>query len=389
MQRLDGLDLANRRVLIRVDFNVPLDAQQNVTSDARIEAALPTIEYVLEHGGRPILMSHLGRPKGKVVETLRMLPVAERLQELTQWNVRYVPECTGPLAKDLALSLEPGEVLMLENLRFDPRETQGDDAFGRELAELGEVFVSDAFGTCHRAHASVVVVPRYLPSACGLLLQKEIEAFERVLDEPARPFVAILGGAKVSDKLPVLEHLLTKVDRLLIGGAMAYTFLEAEGIAVGQSLVEVDLLDAAKRVLAKAKQQGKLLALPTDHLAAVRFAADSPYEILGPQIPDNLIGLDIGPETRKRYARLISDAQTIVWNGPMGVFEMESFRRGTEKVAEAVAASSGFSVVGGGDSVAATELLGLADKVDHVSTGGGASLELLEGKTLPGIAALG
>ena len=388
MKRVDQLEVSGKRVLIRVDFNVPLEDGQ-VTSDARIEAAMPTIEHVLERGGRPILMSHLGRPKGKVVDSLRMLPVAERLQELSDaWNVRAAPESTGGLVADLAESLEEGEVLVLENLRFDPRETKGDESFARELASLGDCFVQDAFGTCHRAHASVAGVPALLESAAGFLLAKEVESFGRVLNDPARPFVAILGGAKVSDKLPVIENLLPKVERLLIGGAMAYTFLKAQGIEVGKSMVEDDLLDEARRVLKLAAEQGKELALPSDHLAATRFEHDAPYEILGPAIPDNLMGLDIGPETRKRYKALLADAQTIVWNGPMGVFEMEAFRRGTESVAEAVAASEGFSVVGGGDSVAAIELLRLEDQIDHVSTGGGASLELLEGKTLPGIAAL-
>lgn len=388
MKRVDALALEGRRVLVRVDFNVPLDEHGEVASDARIEAALPTIEHIRARAGRPILMSHLGRPKGKVVDSLRMLAVAERLQELTQWRVRAVPQCTGELVKDLALSLEEGEVLVLENLRFDPREEKGDEGFGRELADLAELFVNDAFGTCHRAHASVAVVPRFLPSACGFLLAREIEAFQKVLEAPERPLVAILGGAKVSDKLPVIQNLLPRVDRLLVGGGMAYTFLKAEGVHVGRSLVEEDLVGAAKAILESAAAQGKVVALPEDHLASVRFEHDSPYEILGPDIPDNLMGMDIGPKSRKRYAELLADARTIVWNGPMGVFEFDQFCRGTEKVAEAVARSDAFTVVGGGDSVAALEQLRLVDQIDHVSTGGGASLELLEGKTLPGIAAL-
>ena len=389
MKRLGELEVGGKRVLIRVDFNVPVDDAGRVTSDARIEAALPTIKYVLEHGGRPILMSHFGRPKGRVVDSMRLLRVAERLQELSGWSVRASPECTGALAQDLALGLQEDEVLVLENLRFDPGETAGDAAFGKALAALGDVYVNDAFGTCHRPHASVVVVPQHLPSGAGFLVWKEVEAFGRVLQNPERPFVAILGGAKVSDKLPVIRNLLPQVDRLLIGGAMAYTFLKAQGVGVGTSLVEDHLLEEAKSVLSAAAEQGKDLALPSDHLAAVKFEHDSAYEILGPDIPDNLMGLDIGPDSRKRYAELLADAKTLVWNGPMGVFEFDQFCRGTERVAEAVAKSDGFSVVGGGDSVAAIEKLRLADEIDHVSTGGGASLELLEGKALPGIAALG
>jgi len=388
MNQLRDMDLAGKRVLVRVDFNVPLDDQGEVSSAVRIEAALPTIDLILEKGGRLVLMSHLGRPKGQVVEKLRMAPVGACLAALIERPVQLAPDCIGPETTAMAMALGDGEILLLENLRFHAGETKGDEAFGRELASLGEVYVNDAFGTCHRAHASVAVVPRFLPSAPGLLLEKEIQAFDRVLKHPESPFVAILGGAKVSDKLPVIESLLPKVDRLLIGGAMAYTFLKAQGIEVGQSLVEEDLLDEALKVLRLAEQQGKPLLLPSDHLAAVRFAADSPYEITGPGIPAELIGLDIGPASRKAYTEAIADARTVVWNGPMGVFEMSEFRRGTEAVAEAVAACPGYTVVGGGDSVAAVELLRLQDRIDHVSTGGGASLELLEGKTLPGIAAL-
>lgn len=387
MLQLSDLDVQGKRVLVRVDFNVPLDDAQNVTSDARIRAAIPTLEALRARGARLILMSHLGRPKGKVVETLRMLPVAERLQSLTGWDVRSASASSGELVRDLALSLQDGEVLVLENLRFDPRETAGDVDFGAELAALADCFVQDAFGTCHRAHASVARVPEKLPAAPGMLLQKELDAFDKVLGEPGRPFAAILGGAKVSDKLPVLQNLLPKVDRLIVGGAMAYTFLKAQGHSVGASLVEEELMEDALRVLREAESAGKILALPSDHVAAERFAADSPHQVCE-EIPDGMLALDIGPATRARYAELLADAQTVLWNGPMGVFEMEAFRKGTEAVAQAVASGSGFRCVGGGDSVAALELLGLSDRVDHVSTGGGASLELLEGKTLPGVAAL-
>ncbi|PIE22010.1 MAG: phosphoglycerate kinase [Planctomycetota bacterium] len=388
MKRLDDFDMQGKRVLVRVDFNVPLDENGRVTSDARIEAALPTLRRILERGGRPILMSHLGRPKGQVVDSMRILPVAERFQELMDLPVRTAPDCVGEQVKDLALGLQEGELLVLENLRFHKAETAGDPVFAEQLASLAEIYVNDAFGTCHRAHASVAGVPKHLPAAPGLLLEKEIESFKKVLEAPERPFVAILGGAKVSDKLPVIRNLLPKVDTLLIGGAMAYTFLEAMGLEVGKSMVEKDLVAEAKLLLSEAESQGKRLMLPSDHLAATSFAEESPYEITGPGIPGELMGLDIGPESRHAYAAAIAEAKTIVWNGPMGVFEWEEFRKGTEAIAEAVAKSEGFSVVGGGDSVAAIELLRLKSQIDHVSTGGGASLELLEGKTLPGIAAL-
>ena len=388
MKRLDELELQGKRVLVRVDFNVPLNEKGEVTSIARLEAALPTIDAILAAGGRPILMSHLGRPKGKIVESLRMLPVAEAFQELSGLDVRCAPDCIGTLVEDLAFSLPEDEVLILENLRFHPEEKAGDEDFGRALAKLGECYVNDAFGTAHRAHASVAVVPGFLPCAAGLLLAKEHAAFAKLLNEPERPFVAILGGAKVSDKLPLIENLLPEVDSILIGGAMAYTFLAAEGVSVGDSLVERDLLATAKRILEEAARSGKNIELPMDHLAALRFSAESPYEITEPGIPDARIGLDIGPKTRKHYRDLIKDARTVLWNGPMGVFEMQAYRQGTEFVAEAVAACSGYTVVGGGDSVAAVEVLHLKKRIDHVSTGGGASLALLEGKTLPGFAAL-
>jgi len=317
-----------------------------------------------------------------------MLPVAEAFQELSGEDLRCAPDCIGPLVDDLAKSLQEREILMLENLRFHPEEEAGDEAFGRALASLGEAYVNDAFGTAHRAHASVAVVPRFLPSAAGYLLAKEHAAFDKILNEPKRPFVAILGGAKVSDKLPLIENLLPKVDRILIGGAMAYSFLAAQGIPVGESLVEKELLATATRLLEEAQRAGKTIELPVDHLAALRFSEESPYEITGPGIPEGRMGLDIGPKTRKRFRELIADAATVLWNGPMGVFEMQPFRQGTEFVAEAVAACPGYSVVGGGDSVAAVELLRLQKRIDHVSTGGGASLELLEGKSLPGFAAL-
>ncbi len=388
MRHLKDLDVHEKRVLVRVDFNVPLDERGKVSSDARIKAALPTLNYLREQDARIILMSHLGRPKGMAVPSLRMGPVGQRLAELTGWEVVCAPDCVGEEVEALTQSLLPGHILLLENLRFHREETAGDPAFARALASLGEVYVNDAFGTCHRAHASVALVPRYLPSAPGFLLESEIQAFQKILHDPDHPYIAILGGAKVSDKLPVLTNLLPRVDRLLIGGAMAYTFLAAKGIEVGNSRIEEDLIPSAKLLLQSAENLGKQLLLPVDHLAAVHFDAHSPYEITGPDIPRGRMGLDIGPRTRAIYQEALSDAKTILWNGPMGVFEWPEFRRGTEALAKAVASSTAYSVVGGGDSVAALELLGLQANISHISTGGGASLELLEGKTLPGLQAL-
>lgn len=389
MKKLSDLDLRGQRVLVRVDFNVPLDAAGHVTSDARIRESLPTIRAILAAGGRPVLMSHLGRPKGKVVESMRLAPVAKRLQELLGSPVQYVKDCIGPEAEAASRALPVGSCLVLENLRFRDAEEAGDPAFAAALAKNGDVYVNDAFGTAHRAHASVSGVCQHLPKAAGLLLQRELDAFARVLERPARPFVAILGGAKVSDKLPVIENLLPKVDTLIVGGAMAYTFLAQQGIGVGKSLVERDLVGEAGRVLAQAKAQGKRLLLPVDHVCAAEFKADAAPSVHAGHIPEGLMGLDIGPATVQLYVDALRSAKTIVWNGPMGVFEMANFAQGTRAVAQAVADSGAFTVVGGGDSVAAAEQMGVVAKLSHVSTGGGASLELLEGKVLPGVAALG
>lgn len=385
---LQDLDMKGRRVLVRVDFNVPLDADLQVTSDARIRAALPTIRAILERGGRPVLMSHCGRPKGTVVESMRLRPAADRLRELLGSTVHYCDTCVGEAAEAASNALATGECLVVENLRFHAEETDGDAGFAAALARLGDVYVNDAFGTAHRAHASVAGVPALLPSAAGLLMEKEIRAFAKVLDEPERPFWAILGGAKVSDKLPVIENLLPVVDGLIIGGAMAYTFLAEQGIDIGTSLCEQELLGEAGRVRRLASERGVPLLLPTDHVCVAEFKADAAASVHGPAVGEGLMGLDIGPQTLATYTQALSEACTVVWNGPMGVFEMEAFRKGTEAVALAVAELDAFTVVGGGDSVAAVELLGVAERMDHVSTGGGASLELLEGKVLPGIAAL-
>ena len=387
-KRLADLDVKGKRVLVRVDFNVPLDDALHVTSDARIVAAVPTIQAILRKGGKPILMSHLGRPKGKVNEAMRLAPAARRLAEVLGSPVRTANECIGPVADAAVASLGAGETLVLENLRFHPEEEAGDEAFAKALAKHGDVYVDDAFGTAHRPHASVYGVAKLLPAAAGLLMEKEIEAFDKVLHEPARPMLAILGGAKVSDKLPVILNLLDKVDALIIGGAMAYTFLKKSGRAIGTSRFEADLLAEANKIRNLAAEKHVRILLPTDHVCAAEFKADSPASVHGPGIPDGLMGLDIGPKTIANFVDAIGKAKTIVWNGPMGVFEWEAFRAGTEAIARAVAASSAWSVVGGGDSVAAVERFGLEGQIDHVSTGGGASLELLEGRELPGVAAL-
>lgn len=377
-------------MLVRVDFNVPLDAEGQITSDARIRAALPTIEAILARGGKPILMSHLGRPKGKVVESMRLRPAAVRLGELLGRTVRAVKTCIGPEAEAAAASLADGEVLVLENLRFHPEEEKGDPEFAASLARLGDVFVSDAFGTAHRAHASVAGIAALLPSAAGLLLEREVDAFARVLEAPERPFVAVLGGAKVSDKIGVLQKLTGKVDTLLIGGAMAYTFLAAQGHKVGKSKVEDGHLGTARDILSNAKRRGVKVLLPVDHRCAATFAADAPVRtVTETDISDELMGLDIGDATAAAYGEALRDARTVFWNGPMGVFEFPSFAKGTRAVAAAIAASDAFSVVGGGDSVRAVNESGKADAIDHISTGGGASLEFIEGRELPGLTALG
>ncbi len=387
---LDDLDVKEKRVLVRVDFNVPLDKETGtkVTNDARIRAALPTIRAILERGGRPILMSHLGRPKGKVVPTMSLKPAAARLSELLGVPVDMAPDCVGPEVEKMARELPAGRILLLENVRFHPEETKGDEEFAKKLAALGDVFVNDAFGSAHRAHASVYTVAKFLPAAAGYLLQKEIDAFERILEKPERPFAAILGGAKVSDKLPVIRNLLPRVDKLLIGGAMAYTFMKAEGVETGKSLVEEDLLEEAKSVKEEAASMGKEILLPKDHLAAASLDDEAGARVVEGAIPADLVGVDIGPATVETYREALQGAKTVLWNGPMGVFEKDAFAKGTLGVGRAVADCGAFSVVGGGDSVAAVEKLGLAGKISHISTGGGASLELLEGKELPGIAVL-
>ncbi|MAF66368.1 MAG: phosphoglycerate kinase [Planctomycetes bacterium] len=384
---METLDLAGKRVLMRVDFNVPLDGG-SITDDTRIRAALPSVREVLAAGGLPILLSHLGRPGGKVREELRLDPVAMRLEELLEGPVVKLDECVGDGVAAAVAGAEPGTCVLLENVRFEAGETRGDPELAAAMAALGEVFINDAFGSSHRAHCSVSGIAAHLPSAAGRLVRAELDAFRRLLDAPPEPFVAILGGAKVSDKLSVIEQLIERVSAVVIGGGMAYTFLAARGEAVGTSLVGEEQLELVRQTAAKAERKGVELVLPDDHVIAPSFGDEAGARVVEGEIPEGWMGLDIGPRSSERFARVVAGARTLVWNGPMGVFELEAFRGGTEAVGRAVAACEGYTVVGGGDSVAAIGLLGLAERIDHISTGGGASLELLEGRDLPGIAAL-
>lgn len=386
---LKDIDFKGKKTLVRVDFNVPLE-DGRITDDTRIRAALPTIQFLVREGARVILMSHLGRPKGKVVDELRMDPVAERLADLLGQEVSKVDDCIGEEVKKAVAQMKDGDVLLLENTRFHPEEKANDPEFARELASIADVFVSDAFGAAHRAHASTVGVTEYLPSVAGFLLQRELEALGEVMENPEHPFVAILGGAKVSDKIGVIRNLLDKVDYLLVGGGIANTFLAAQGYEMGESLVEEDKLDLARDLLNEAEEKGVELVVPTDVVIADEFKPDANYKVVPvDQIPADWQSLDSGgTETLKKYTEIIKKAKTVIWNGPIGVFEMDAFAKGTNAIARALAESDAKTIIGGGDSAAAIKKAGLEDKMTHISTGGGASLMFFEGKPLPGVEAL-
>ncbi len=386
---VEDIDVKGKRVLVRCDFNVPQDDNGNITDDRRIREALKTIRYLIDNNAKVILCSHLGRPKGEFNMKYSLAPVAKRLSELLGKEVKLAKDVIGEDAKALANSLNDGDVMLLENVRFHKEEEANDPEFSKALASLAEVYVNDAFGTAHRAHASTAGVANYLPAVCGFLIKKEIEVMGNALNNPARPFVAILGGKKVSDKISVIENLIDKVDTLIIGGGMAYTFFKAKGYEVGKSICELDKVDLAKGLLDKAEKKGVKLLLPIDNVIATEFSNDAERKVVpSNEIPADWEGLDIGPETIKMFAEELKNAKTVVWNGPMGVFELDNFAVGTNKIAEVLATLDAVTIIGGGDSAAAVEKGGYADKMTHISTGGGASLEFLEGKDLPGISCL-
>ena len=383
------IDVKDKKVLVRCDFNVPLDADLNITDETRINAALPTIKYLLDNGAAVILCSHLGRPKGEFNMKYSLAPVAKSLSEKLGFDVKLAKDVVGPDAKALAAAVKPGEAVLLENVRFMAGEEKNDPELSKELASLADIFVSDAFGTVHRAHSSTAGVASYLPAVAGFLIGKELDFLGGAISNPARPFVAILGGAKVKDKIGVITNLLDKVDALLIGGGMAYTFIKAQGGKIGGSLLDEERIDLAKELLQKAKAKGVKLLLPVDNLAGDAFSNDCNIKAVDAyDIPDGFQGMDIGPKSIELFSAEIANAKTVVWNGPMGVFEMPNFAEGTLAIAKAMAASDATTIIGGGDSAAAVTQMGLADKMSHISTGGGASLEFLEGKELPGVAAL-
>lgn len=385
-QTVRDVDVSGKRVLVRVDFNVPLGENASITDDTRIRAALPTILHLKEHGARTILVSHLGRPDGQPVPKYSLRPVAKRLWELLGSPVSFVEETVGPEAEAAINLLKAGDVVMLENVRFYPGEENNTAEFSADLARLADLFVNDAFGTAHRAHASTAGVAAHLPAVAGFLMEKELDALGGVLQSPARPLVAIIGGSKISTKIAVLENLLPRVDRLLVGGAMAFTILAAQGCQTGRSLVEPDHVDTARDLL---RRGGDKISLPVDAVAAPAIDVAAPTQVVDAcRIPDNLIGLDIGPKTTDQWRDILTGARTVVWNGPLGYYEIASFAEGTRRILDAVVASATTSIVGGGDLVAAVEQAGYADRITHVSTGGGASLEFLEGRVLPGVAAL-
>ena len=384
---IKDIDVNGKKVLLRCDFNVPLDENLNITDKTRIVAALPTIKYLLEHNAKLILCSHLGRPKGEVKKEFSLAPVAKELSAQLGKEVKLAQDVTGPSAKELTSNMKEGDIVLLENVRFDPREEKNDDTLSQEFASLADVYVNDAFGTCHRAHSSTAGVAKYLPSACGFLIEKELKALGDALNNPVRPFVAILGGKKVSDKIGVIDSLLEKVDTLLIGGGMAYTFYKSMGYGVGNSVCELDKLDLAKSLMQKAKDKGVKMLLPLDNKIGKEFKPDTESKVVKfSEIPDEWEGFDIGPETIKLYTEELQKAKTVLWNGPVGLFEFDQFAVGTNAIAKCLSELKDCTtIIGGGDSAAAVTKAGLADKMSHISTGGGASLEFIEGKKLPGI----
>ena len=389
IKNIQELNLEGKRVFLRVDFNVPLDQEGKITDDTRIRAALPTINYLLKKRCKVILASHLGRPKGKIVESLRIAPVKEPLEKLLNKQVTLASDCIGVEVENLSLQMKEGGLLLLENLRFHPEEEKNDREFSKKLAKLADFYVNDAFGTAHRAHSSTVGITEFLPSAAGFLLRKEIDVLSKLLQNPERPFLLILGGAKVSDKVDVIKNLLDRVDTIILGGALSYTFVKAKNWEVGNSRVEYDKIGLVKGILEEARKRRIELHTPLDHIIANEITSDSNYLTTERgTIPSGWMGVDIGPRAIEEYKDCIKRAKTIFWNGPMGVFEIEAFARGTMEIARAVAAANAYTVIGGGDSLAAVKKAGVKEKIDHLSTGGGASLEFLEGRVLPGIAAL-
>ena len=386
---VEDIDVCGKRVLLRCDFNVPLDISGKISNTKRIDVALPTIKYLMQHGAKIIIVSHLGRPKGLRKLKYSLKPVVDYLSRVLTTNINFVDEDFREKTPEILNNLRNGEVAVLENIRFYKEEEQNDEEFSKQLAKLADIYINDAFGTSHRAHASTHGITRFLPSVCGFLIKKELEVLGQLLTSAKRPFVAVIGGTKVSDKISMINNLLDKVDTLIVAGGMAYTFLNALGYYIGASIFEADKVALAQDIMAKARDLGVKVMLPVDNVVGCRFEAGTEQMIVNSDsIPDGLMGLDIGPKTRQIFSDVIKNAKTVLWNGPVGVFEWENFRTGTLKIAEAIANSTAVSVVGGGDSVAAVELLGFADKITHISTGGGASLAFLEGKDLPGISAL-
>lgn len=384
------VDVTNKKVLVRCDFNVPLDKETGkITNDLRIVAALPTIKYLLENNAKVILCSHLGKPKGEIKPELSLKPVANRLSEYLGFEVKFSKDIVGENAKELSKELKPGKAILLENVRFDPREEKNDKEFSKELASLAEIYVNDAFGTAHRAHSSTVGVAEFLPAVCGFLIEKEVEMLGDNLNNPEQPFVAILGGAKVSDKIKVIENLLEKVDSIIIGGGMTYTFLKAMGYEIGNSICELDRIDIAKETIEKAEKKGVKLLFPIDTVCGKEFSNEAETIVVdSKEIPKGWQGLDIGPKAIEEFTQVLKNAKTVIWNGPLGVFEFEKFAKGTNAIAKVLSEINAITIVGGGDSVAAVEKGGFSDKITHISTGGGATLEYLEGKELPGIECL-